>query len=203
MAVPTTTDVQDFLTAAGVSYGSSDVAGALASVISQFGKDAGWVPYQKDTVDASYFYDIPECETLNLGRGLLALTNVYTACNYDGTGGVLATEGVNFLLEPYDGGIDGRPYRRILFLTEPGGYCKRSIKVTGKWGYTDGDLDDVNRLIIRKTAFDLVGDLNVNAEVMESIKQGPVEFQYLTDRSGSTIERDWQRCVYRHLREML
>jgi hypothetical protein len=204
MGYPTSSDVTALLSAAGISGGDSLAAAALAGVIAAFERGTGWRPLLKDTVDASRYFDTPCPGTfgcvLELRHGLQTLTELKCGVGFDGTGGTVMTQGEGFLLEPSDGGIDGRPYTQVRFIQYPFGNLVRSIKITGKWGYCDDVPDDISQAIIRKAASDVCKDLSLTSETMSRIKEGPVEYQFLADQDSTRVSREWDRVISRHMR---
>jgi hypothetical protein len=202
-AYPTTTDLTQVLTAAGVEASGYDLQGALDAASLEFERVTGWVPFGKDANDRTVFYNPPKLGTfgcvLELQRGLLSLTSLTMACNFDGTGGTALTQGTDFLLQRvdgYEGGTDNRPWTEIRFINSPVGYAARSLKVIGKFGFTDTIPADVKQAILNMAAASVVINFQGASGAIFREKQGPVEIQHDATAGRSTIDR-WMNTAKR------
>jgi hypothetical protein len=190
---PTSTDLGDFLTAAGYDYGSADLDLAIGAAVYEFERRTGWKPFIRDAADYTAYYDPPYVGSfgciLSLKYPLLTLTSLSYGLEEDGTGGTAMTQGTDFVMEPYDGGTDEKPWTGVRFLTYPYG-LSRSIKVIGKRGYSESCPYDVYQAILRKAAGMVAVNLTAGAPgEAASVKQGPVQFQYSAEAGRGTVDR--------------
>jgi len=191
-AYPTSTDLQALLDGAGVSYGSTDLTGAIQSATEEFERRTGWIPFGTDVVDRTLWFDPPAWGSfgcvLSLRYGLQSLTSLTVGIATDGSGGTVLTQGVDFRLAPYDGGQDKKPYTKIEFINLPYGTPK-SIKVIGKFGYTSTLKADVKNAILGYAASQVMQDLVGSTGSVKREKQGPVEIEYDVSAGQNTIDR--------------
>ena len=199
---PSSSDVSTFLTSIGVSVGSYDCAGALASAIAEWEFRTGWEPFARDSADRTEFFDPPDYGSfgirLFLRRGLLSLTSLTIGCELNGTGGDALTSGVDYVLLPYYGGVDGKPYTSIEFVNQPLGR-QRSVKIIGKFGYTNSANAEVSGVIIQRAAQSCLEDLAGASGSLKKIEQGPVTLEYDTTAGRATVDR-WEKNFYAAVR---
>jgi hypothetical protein len=206
MAFPTGNDLGAFLTAGGLAHSGVDLDGLVASATDEFERRTGWIPFEKESADYADRYDPPACgsfgQAIELRQGLLSLTSLTVGMGMDGSGGNVLTEGTNFLLYPYDGGVDGRPWRRIEFVYGVGG-LRRSIKVLGKRGFSTECPAGVFAAILHRAAGLAIIDLSAGKSGdLSQVTQGPVTFKYDLQYS-STVQRyqkEFDDCVGRYAR---
>ena len=174
MSYPVTADVTALLTLAGVSYGSSDVAGALDGVIREWERLTGWYPFVAAT--QTRYYD--PADLLELDAGLLTVTTLKTGVLADGTGGTTRTAGTDYVLEPFNAANTLRPFTRVRFITSPYG-LDRSVSIAGSWGFAASCPEDVVQAITRLAAARVAHSLTLGASgPVTDLKQGPVELSY-------------------------
>jgi hypothetical protein len=203
---PTSTDLGDFLTAAGYDYGSADLDLAIGEAVEEWEKRTGYKPFLRDSSDQTLYFDPPGAGSFGCVldvRHLLTLTSLSYGLEEDGTGGTAMAQGTDFVMLPYDGGANETPWTHVRFLSNPYGGA-RSIKVVGKRGYSSTCPDDVFKAILKKAAASVVMDLRVgHPGEATSVKQGPVEFQYGSEAGRGTVDRfnnDFDRAVRRYRR---
>lgn len=149
---------QEYATPCNLSYeGYADAAKR------EFERRTGRIPFLKDSVNVERFYDPPvpsaHGQFLALDAGLLEVSSVMVGVSTTNPGVVL-TQGSDYVLHDYNAPVEGRPYERIQFVSSISnrflyqssphiGGSPRSIKVTGKWGYSATVPDDVYFAVLR------------------------------------------------------
>jgi len=188
---PTFSDLKTYLQGIDGAIVPSDarLGELVAAAIKEWEARSGWLPFLKDAADQTRFYNPPRCSNdgvvLDLGRGLLVITSLTVGCEWDGTGGTALTLGQDFIMQPYDGGTDEKPWTGIRFRSTQYGGAK-SLKIVGKFGYlTDCPADVAGAIKGRAAA---IGFKDSAQGVIGQIKQGPVEFDYSVEggRDAST-----------------
>lgn len=139
-AYPTATDLQNFLTAAGVTLGTLDTATAVQAGIDDFERRTSRKMLAPAGTQTRY-YDPPVNRDgcLNLVRDLATLTSVV----YQPQGGSseTLTEYTDFWLRPHAAPSDDPPHPwtglqlRRCWIAPPAPELRRAIRVTGRWGF--------------------------------------------------------------------
>jgi hypothetical protein len=143
-AWPTKTELESYLTSAGVGLGTLDTTTAPAAASDLFERACGrtFLP----TAARTRYYDPPTGARglLNLQRDLAVLTSV--TYQPRGASAQALTENTDFFLEPYnrtgDDEPENGPYTHLRFDARwdiwreplPGEY-RRAVQVRGQWGY--------------------------------------------------------------------
>ena len=150
---PTSEDLNNFLSAAGLTVSTSlelfldtAVSAARRDFEGPAGADRKMLG---DTSDVARRYDPPtDGQSLLFIADLASLTSV--VYQPDGSSAETLTQNTDFWLEPYEAQSDSNrpaPYTRIRFarrwLQPLGTTLRRSIIITGKWGYATTLPDDV------------------------------------------------------------
>lgn len=207
MSYPVLADLQSFLTAGGVAFGDTDLASALSGAVTEFESRTGWSPFVREATDGTQHSDPPTSGTygcvLDLESPILSLTSLSCGVGEDGTGGTAMVQGTDFVLLPYGGGTDRKPWTQVRFSSAPYGGA-RSIKVVGKRGYSSVCPDDVRQAILRKAAASIIQDLAAGqAGDATEISQGPVTYRYDATAGRGTVDRyanDFEQTVRRYRR---
>lgn len=139
-AYPTQTDLNSFLTAAGVTVGSLDTATAINAGIAEFERRARRTMLAPAGT-ATRYYDPPDnpLGILDFCGDLAVLTSIV----YRPQGGSATTwaQNTDYMLLAYNAGTDGLGYwgarfRQRWFAPSTDPFSQgRSIEVTGRWGY--------------------------------------------------------------------
>lgn len=191
MPYPTSADLTQFLQGIpGFEIPAAfDADQAMAAAIREWESQTGWSPFLKDEIDRTVWFDPPRPGSfgcaLDLKRGLLATTSIVIGCELDGAGGTAATNSVDFLYDPYDGGISGSPYTQLRFLRVPYG-GPRSIKVVGRFGCVDDCPADVAFALLSCAAAMALPIAGGPTGGMRRVKQGPVEYEFDTTAGRDT-----------------
>lgn len=143
---PTSTDVENALTAAGETVGSVNVAGILAAVIEEWSRKTGWVPFQVTGDADTRYYEVGNGGMVQL-PGYASITSVKTGVTYNGTtgdpeGGTLAIKNIGYRPIYWRQGDTSTPITWLEFLSY-GGCLHRPVAVTGQVGYSTEIPDDV------------------------------------------------------------
>lgn len=192
---PTAADLATFLTANGLTVPADlDESKYIASAIQEFERRTGFVPFFVDalTAEKALYFDapLPSYSWLNLGCGMTSISEVKTGLGLDGTGGTVLTLGTEYLTHPENALTLGKPLLALEFLNYIG-TGRRSIKVTGRVGYTTdlGNFPEVYQGILEKAAaMELVAAMQ-GYSTIASVKQGPIEVDYDVEAGRSKIDR--------------
>jgi hypothetical protein len=157
---PEDSDITTFVTGAGVIVpsGFSWVGYGVKSQ-REFERRTRRRPFLKDASDVERSFNPPAMEgsrgisgaVIDLDAGLLSLTSIYMDVTYDNPDGVLLVQGRDFVLTPANAPVIGEPWRYVqllepFYIVHQPLYAARqtqSVKVTGRWGYSDEVPEDV------------------------------------------------------------
>lgn len=178
MGYPTQIELTAFLHSRGLSCSSlskSDLELALATAIAEWEFQTGWEPFLATSSDdpETRTIDGPEGRIIFPPFGILSLTDLSIS------GASLVADEDYFLQFRMPGG----PYTGI----ELSGYAtgeRRSISLTGVFGYSLSVPLDVKQAICAKVAADIYPIITgVEGDVVRE-KQGPVEIEYAKPQDG-------------------
>lgn len=180
---PTGTDLQVFLVSASLisnpptpAQGFMDYHSAMLAAVDEFERLTGYTPFLSDGTSTPRTFDGPGSPILPLNAGLLSLTSLtINTTPY--------TQNQQFVLSPPDAANNRRPYTYLDFGSGWGGSAgnvgdwgfgfgvgsqvglgtlgtgRRSIVVTGVWGYSLTLPFDVKRALLHRGAVELAPDL--------------------------------------------
>ena len=204
MSYPTFLDLKAFLRARGLACSDltdADYKAAIASAIAEWEHCTGWIPFLATSSEdeETRVLDGPEGRFIFPEFGIISLSNVTI-----GDSELVADE--SYFLQHR---IPNGPYTSI----ELDGYAtghRRSVSLTGVFGYTSTIPLDVKSAIMSKAAESLYYHITgLQGEVIRE-KQGPVEFEYSKPASGETnysgvigsLKGEFERvcCRYRRAR---
>ena len=186
---PTTTDLQNYLTAHGLynSALSGHLAGALDSAQDYLETIAGVTPFVAggsatallhDPGPDSAFWTARQGGTrrLELQMPAVEVTEVKIGVDKDGNNGTALVLGDGYWLEPRNALTRGRAIR-ALELWVPIAGQPMSIKVTARWGLRSAWPDDIWVALMQYAATEVLGSAIVmqNTGGLESWKEGDIE----------------------------
>jgi len=165
---PQAADLESYLRALGIltdvqmaallSFLSLEEATAAAR--SEWESETGWRPFLADASPVTRYYDpqgpnfrphtVGGGYRLDLEAGLIALTSVIVDVDAESPGTTLVS-GEDFWLDPYNAAVMGLPYTAVLFVVRRWG-ARRSIAVTGRFGFAETLPDDVWQCVLQKSA---------------------------------------------------
>ncbi len=164
-AYPVSTDLDAFLTAAGIDPTGLPTGAAIESAVASFEQDTGRLPFLNAGGSSTpRYFDPPVGPSLvlDLNADVVSVSDV----SINGKGQVADT---NYWLEPYNNGAVNRPYYLIRFnayfwvlrwqVNLP--QWKKSIVVTGVWGYCTSLPNDVWEALLQKGAAILIPQISV------------------------------------------
>jgi hypothetical protein len=156
-AYPTAADLEAYLVTLGLypagaaELDALDLEGKAAAAVVEWETRTGYRPFLANGSDTTRVYDPPPGRFLELGTGLLSVSALYTAVTTASPGAV-QTEGTDFWLERATAAYDGAPFEVITFAGCPYGE-RRSIAITGLWGYSATVPDDAWQAILARGAW--------------------------------------------------
>jgi hypothetical protein len=169
MGWPTSTNLEDYLQAAGLidltpttAQGLLDLAGALAAAIERWDDLTGYWPFMSTGVDQKRIYTaFPLRDVLDLDNGLLSLSAMIIDVTYTNSEGTQKTHLQHFKLMPRNAPELGKPYTYIEWLWPMQTVSDSEIEITGKWGYClEANLpDSAKRGVLALAALELMPQL--------------------------------------------
>ena len=156
---PTADDLEAYLLTLGIypsdppraELAALDLPGKAAAAVAEWETRTGYKPFLANGSDTTRIYDPPgHGRYLELGTGLLSVSALFTGVTAE-TPGTERVEGTDFWLEAVEAAYEGGPYEVITF---PGGWGgpRRSIAITGRWGYASTVPDDAWQAILMRGA---------------------------------------------------
>lgn len=182
---PNDQDIQAFAQSTGADLPCSyDFTGLGDLAQREFERRTSRIPFLKDSSDVDRFFDPPIAgshgQFIYLDAGLLELTSITIGYIGVGTGTVL-NEGADFVLHDYNAPAEGRPWEKIQLTTTLNWRAyneaspnfsgrARSLKVTGKWGYSTTVPEDVYQACLR------LGASFAFKDIREGLAGGPTSW---------------------------
>ena len=131
----TSTELKSTLELTGETYADADVALALTAAsrsVDHVAKRRFWLDANANSVR----YYSPRSSALVEIDDLVELTELATGTG-DGSFGTVWTENTDFVLEPLNAEADGRPWTVVRPLLGALPTARRSVRVTGQFGWAD------------------------------------------------------------------
>jgi hypothetical protein len=190
--------IQEHLDTAGVTLDETVVDRIADASIAEAERRLGWRPFLEETGER--LLPGPTRSVYDMGAlTVLSLTELRVGVEYDGTGGTVLAEGVDFLLSP----LGEVRFTEIVFLT---GLMPGLVKLTGDFGrYTDWPVDLAEAIALRGTALALKEVAAGTAGDLRRIDQGAVKIEYGTEAGRGTIDRyeaEFTAAIRRYARVM-
>lgn len=144
----------------------------VAAGVAEFGARTRWQPFLADAASSTRIYDWPAAGVLNLDGGLVSLDSV-------SSGGLALTAGMQYVPKPDNAPARGRPFTSVVLragLSVPLGTAyalgyRRTVEVTGRWGFAAALPPDVFSAVLSYAAAQCVPELAL------SISRGRAELR--------------------------
>lgn len=189
-AYPTTSDLTDYLTAQGLTA-PANVQVHLDAAIAEWERATGYQPFKEEANAQAYYYDpVPLYKALDLGTGFSTVTEVAIGVSDTDPTGTVLTLSEDYELLPYN--RSGRPIEGILFRAFTVSGRARSVKVTGKRGYSSTIPDDAWRAILVRAAMYTKQGMQVGG--VAAFREGDVSVTYGTGATPTEAE-SWLTAV--------
>jgi hypothetical protein len=155
--MPTGADLEAYLvtlglyTAGSAELGALELEGKAAAAVVEWETRTGYRPFLANGSDTTRIYDPPYTRFLELAAGVLSVSALMTGVGVASPGTARA-EGTDFWLERAQAAYEDAPFEVVTFACSPGG-ARRSITITGRWGYAATVPDDAWQAILARGAW--------------------------------------------------
>lgn len=202
-SAPTDSDVQTFVTKAGVALPAGFAFdGLAAAAVAEFQRRTGQVPFILDSVDVARYYDPPGARSssdrtvLELDAGLLTCVSVSVGVSADDPSGQPLDLQRQLRLCPLNAPALGQPYTWIEFPFPLFG-APSSVKIVGRWGYSSTWPDDAWQAVLRLGAWMAAQDVQQGIATRgTTLKEGDESVAF-SDEALKNLGASWQSYVDR------